>query len=77
MLFFRSEEDVERWKGARNVEGGEVVSVGKIWELSQVWYGNRLSREFHGRSLEEAEGIFREVGLNSKFWYRDGEKFAS
>jgi Alkylmercury lyase len=73
MLFFRSEEDLEQWKRERNITEGQVVSVGKIWELSQVWYGNRLERDFHGRSLEEAEGIFRGVGLTSGFWYRDGK----
>ena len=70
MLFFRSEEDMEQWKGTRGVAGGEILSLAKIWELSQIWYGKRLERDFHGRSSEEAEGIFRGVGLTSGFWYR-------
>jgi|GEM_PF-1027231 len=63
MLFFRSEEDVRQWCAARNVAMGETLSLEQLWTLSQAWYGNRLAREFHGQSREEAEGIFREVGV--------------
>ncbi len=69
MLFFRSEADVAEWKRERNVTTGEVISLDQLWELSKIWYGNRLEHEFHGRSLEQAQDIFRRVGLTSKFWY--------
>ncbi|MCC7164016.1 MAG: hypothetical protein IT331_16080 [Anaerolineae bacterium] len=69
MLFFRSEEDVNAWKRARNVATGEVLEPAQIWALSQKWYGNRLAHDFHGRTLEEAQEIFRGIGLTSAFWY--------
>lgn len=69
MLFFRSEEDVTAWKGARNVQGGEILSLEQLWDLSQRWYGNRLDKDFHGRSLDQVQEIFRAVGLTSNFWY--------
>lgn len=71
MLFFRSEEDVNAWKTARAIATGEILSLAQIWELSQKWYGNRLEKDFHGRSLEEAQAIFHEMGFKSLFWYLD------
>lgn len=69
MLFFRSEEDAREWKGARNVQTGEILSLEQLWDLSQRWYGNRLDNDFHGRSLDQVQEIFRAVGLTSNFWY--------
>lgn len=68
MLFFRSEEDVTAWKRARNVTTGEILSLAQLWDLSEKWYGNRLEKEFHGRSLEQVQALFRELGLDSPFW---------
>ncbi len=69
MLFFRSEGDMLEWKRARNVQTGEMISLAQLWELSQLWYGNRLNREYHGRSLQQAQDIFRQVGFTGDFWY--------
>ncbi len=69
MLFFRSEADMDAWKRTRNVTTGEMLSSEQIWKLSQVWYGNRLDRDFHGRTLEDAQQIFRSLDLKSPFWY--------
>lgn len=71
MLFFRSEADVAEWKRERNVTTGEIMPLAQLWELSKIWYGNRLLPEFHGRSLEQAQNVFREMGLVSKFWYKE------
>lgn len=69
MLFFRSEEEVRAWQRERIVPTGEIISLAQLWALSKIWYGNRLSPDFHGRSLEQAQAIFREVGLTTPFWY--------
>lgn len=69
MLFFRSEADLSEWKRARNVQAGEHFSTNRLWTLSQAWYGNRLDPNFHGRSLDAAQDIFREMGFSSPFWY--------
>lgn len=69
MLFFRAENDATEWKRARNVSAGETLSLAQVWTLSQAWYGNRLDHAFHGRSLIQAQEIFREVGFSSAFWY--------
>lgn len=69
MLFFRSEEDAAQWKRARNVTTGETISLQQLWTLSEKWYGNRLDHDFHGRTLDAAQAIFREMGFASPFWY--------
>lgn len=69
MLFFRAENDVLEWKRARNVTTGEIISLEQLWLLSQKWYSNRLDKNFHGRSLDGAQVIFREMGFTAPFWY--------
>lgn len=68
MLLFRSEEQVDKWCAARGVSRGATASVEQVWRLSQAWYHNRLSPDYHGRSLAEVQAIFRSVGLASSFW---------
>jgi hypothetical protein len=68
MLFFRSEEDLTKWLASRTAERGAVLSIPQLWELSQRWYHNRISPEYHGRTIEEVQEIFNEVGLTSEFW---------
>ena len=68
MLFFRSEEALNEWLASRHAERGEVFSIPRLWELSQRWYQDRLSPEFHGRTVEQVQEIFKEMGLTSAFW---------
>ena len=69
MLLFRSEEWVEKWCKRNNLETGEMLSIQQVWELSKLWYGNRMSLEYHGRSMEQVAKVFKQAGLTSKFWY--------
>jgi hypothetical protein len=68
MLFFQSEESLNEWLTTHNAERGAVLSIPQLWELSQRWYHNRLSVEFHGRTVEQVQEIFKELGLTSSFW---------
>jgi len=68
MLFFRSEEALNEWLGSRNVACGAVLSIPQLWQLSQSWYHNRMSPDYHGRTLEQVQEIFKELGLTSGFW---------
>jgi hypothetical protein len=68
MLFFRSEETLTQWLASRQSKRGAVLSISELWELSQRWYHNRLSPEYHGRTIEQVQEIFRDVGLTSTFW---------
>jgi hypothetical protein len=68
MLFFRSEEALHEWLTPRNAECGAVLSISQLWQLSQRWYQNRMSLEYHGRTPEQVQEIFKELGLTSSFW---------
>lgn len=68
MLLFRSEEDIDRWCAATGEPRGEAVPLGQVWDLSRVWYGNRMDPGYRGRSAEQAVAVFRGAGLTSDFW---------
>ena len=68
MLFFRSEADLNAWLGTKKAARGETLTVSQLWQLSQRWYHNRMDVEYHGRTLEQVQEIFREVGLVASFW---------
>ncbi|MBN8581417.1 MAG: hypothetical protein J0L96_12160 [Anaerolineae bacterium] len=70
MLLFRSEEWVDKWCKRNNLERGEMLSIQQVWELSKLWYGNRILLEYHGRSMEQVADVFKQAGLKSKFWYQ-------
>ena len=68
MLFFRSEEALHEWLVLKHAVRGAVFDIPQLWKLSQLWYHNRMSHEYHGRSMEEVQKIFKEAGLTSDFW---------
>jgi hypothetical protein len=68
MVLLRSEGDVDHWCQANREPRGEIVSLSQVWRLAQAWYGDRMSPDFRGRSIESAHAIFRKVGLDSDFW---------
>ena len=69
MLLFRSEEWIDKWCERNNLERGEVLTIQQVWELSKLWYEKRLSPDYHGRSVEQVEEIFKQAGLTSDFWH--------
>lgn len=44
------------------------VPYEQVWELSKLWYEDRLKPDFAGRSFAEAQRIFEAVRLRSAFW---------
>lgn len=68
IVFFRSEEALDTWLDAHNARRGAVFTILGLWQLTRRWYGDRLSPDFRGRTLEQAQSIFREAGLTSPFW---------
>jgi hypothetical protein len=44
------------------------MTIEQAWQLSQLWYGNRLAPDFRRPSAREAQEIFRRVGLQGDFW---------
>ncbi len=68
MLLFRSEELAWQWCDRKRTARGEILTPRQIWELSKLWYQDRLSVDYHGRTPEQAAEIFRQAGLESAFW---------
>jgi hypothetical protein len=50
---------------------GKLLTFEQVWELSKLWYRDRLSPEFKGRTIEEAHQIFEQLGLRTQFWRFD------
>lgn len=68
MLTFNEEAQVNEWCKRHNVVKGEVHSLEKVWELAKLWYSNYLDESWTRKSPDEAESIFKKVGLTSEFW---------
>lgn len=68
MLFFRSEDALNEWLLSRNTVRGAVLSIPQLWELSQRWYQDRISPDYHGRTVEQVQALFKDLGLVSRFW---------
>lgn len=68
MRLFRSEEHVARWSEETGIPVGDVFSLNSLWRLAQLWFADRLSPAWRRRTLEEANAIFVESGLEGAFW---------
>ena len=63
MLFFRSEEHVDRWCGTWRLNRGAVLSLDLGWKLAQAWYGpDRRDPAWRRRTVDETETLFSELG---------------
>jgi hypothetical protein len=52
------------------------MSLARLWELAQIWYHNRMSPEYRGRTAAQVEEIFKQLGLTSAFWQIQGDRNA-
>ena len=69
MLFFRSEEHVDRWCGQWGLPKGELLTPEQAWQLASTWYGeDRRLPQWRRRTVDESEALFAELGLTSSFW---------
>jgi hypothetical protein len=69
MLFFRSEEHVDRWCAQWRLSRGAVLTLGQGWRLAQAWFGeDRRIPQWRRRTVDETEALFAELGLTGDFW---------
>ena len=69
MLFFRSEEHIDRWCAAWRLPRGAMLTLETGWRLAQRWLGpDRRDPAWRRRTVEEAEALFSELELTSSFW---------
>lgn len=69
MLYFRSEEHIDRWCRTWRLERGAVIPLPQGWELAKAWYSeDRREPSWRRRTLEETEAVFAQLGFTSEFW---------
>jgi hypothetical protein len=68
MLFFRSEERVIEWCGARRYPLRPLVTIEQLWGLARAWYATRLEPESRRPQSREMVEIFAGLGLTGEFW---------
>lgn len=68
MLLFRSEETVHAWCASRDLPVQPLVTLGQLWQLAVVWYGNRLTVDSRRPAPDEMVEVFAKIGLVGPFW---------
>lgn len=69
MLFFRSEEHIDRWCKQWRMPRGAVLSVEQAWRLAVAWYGpDRRDPAWRRKTRDEVDALFDELGLTGDFW---------
>ena len=69
MLLFRSEEHASRWCRRWRMEHGGLLTLDQTVALARAWYEqDRRSPEWRRPTLDQAEAIFRGLGLAGPFW---------
>jgi hypothetical protein len=66
MLLFRSEDHVDRWLAGRR--RGATISITKLAELADAWWGDRLDPDWHPHTREQNQAILTTLGLTDPFW---------
>jgi hypothetical protein len=66
MLLFRSEDHLQRWLAGRRK--GETISITKLAELAEAWWGDRLDPEWRPHTREQNQAILTRLGLTGPFW---------
>ena len=69
MLFFRSEEHVDRWCGQWHLPRGALLSLEQAWTLASAWFhADRGAPEWRRPAVDEVEALFESLGLTGAFW---------
>jgi hypothetical protein len=68
MLIFRSEEHIDRWSAARDLQRGAVLMPEAAWELAREWYKDKVDPRWRRHTVDETESLFNRIGLHGDFW---------
>ncbi|MGZ5494281.1 MAG: hypothetical protein ACXW3E_12945 [Thermoanaerobaculia bacterium] len=69
MLYFRSEEHIDRWCETWRHARGQVIPIDVGWKLATAWYSeDRRDPKWRRRTPQEAEAVFASVGFTGDFW---------
>jgi hypothetical protein len=76
MLFFRSEDQVDRWCADRELPRRPAATLPQLWQMALAWYADRLSPESRRPGPDEIRAIFARIGLPEPFWNPEADEFA-
>lgn len=65
MQLFRSEEHAKR---AGAGERRNVLTLAQAAALAHAWYARKLAPDWRRHTADEAEALFRSLGLDPDFW---------
>ena len=65
---FCTNEHAERYVSTVDEHLGELVPIEVMWRLANVWYGDRLARDYRQRTREASQSLLDGVGLTGEFW---------
>ncbi len=68
VLPFRSEQEIDTWSERHDLPRGEAVPLQTVADLGRQWYGRHADADWQKWTREEAQAIFRDVGLTGAFW---------
>ncbi len=68
MLLFRSEEHARRWRKEKVLPALDVLTLDQAAGLARAWYAKKLAPDWKRHTLEEAEALFSQLGLDPEFW---------
>ena len=65
MRLFRSEEHARHSSQSREFD---ILTLTQAAALARAWYAKKLAPDWRRHTAEEAEALFKKLGLNMKFW---------
>ena len=68
ILFFSSHFEVDTWCARHGFPKGEVIDITTGAALAREWFGGYMEPTWARKSPDEAQRVFRSLGLTSEFW---------
>ena len=68
MLLFRDEAHVNRWRHARDLPQGALLTPDQGWRLADGWYKDKAQPDWRRHTLEETEALLSSIDLTGPFW---------
>jgi hypothetical protein len=68
MLLFRSEEHTRGWPGRQGLTRTDILTLRQAAGLAHAWYRRKLAADWRRHTVDEAEALFTELGLDPEFW---------
>lgn len=64
---FCTRDHVEQWSDRHAPDEGDIAAR-TVWNLAQVWYGDRLDDDFQAHTRWHNHALLTERGLTGAFW---------